>query len=73
MIRYTPTDNIGNMNLAGLVLVRHDGPFDWFISGNYSKSDPDNVTTPFGGLFSDPFERPDDEDGHPAGFLGDAP
>lgn len=64
VIRYTPTDNIGNMNLAGLVLVRHDGPFDWFISGNYSKSDPDNVTTPFGGLFSDPFERPDDEDGH---------
>lgn len=63
VIRYTPTDNIGNMNLAGLVLVRHDGPFDWFLSANYSKSDPDNVTTPFGGMFSDPFERPDDEDG----------
>jgi hypothetical protein len=64
VIRYTPTDNIGNMNLAGLVLVRHDGPFDWFASVNYSESDPNDVTTPFGGMFADPFETPDDEDGH---------
>jgi len=63
VIRYTPTDNLGNMNLAGLVLVRHDGPFDWFASVNYSKSDPDSKTTPFGGMFSDPFDNPQDEDG----------
>jgi hypothetical protein len=64
ILRYTPTDNIGDFNLAGAVFVRHDGPFDYFASINYSRSDPEDVTTPFGGLLSDPFDRPDDEDGY---------
>jgi hypothetical protein len=64
VIRYTPTDNIGDINLAGMVFVRHDGPFDYFVSLNYDESDPKNVTTPFGGLFSDPFDTPDDENGY---------
>ncbi len=64
VLRYTPSSNIGDIDLASLILIRHDGPFDYFASINYSSSDPENVTTPFGGLFSDPFEVPDDEDGH---------
>ncbi len=64
VLRYSPSSNIGDIDLASLILIRHDGPFDYFASINYSSSDPENVTTPFGGLFSDPFEVPDDEDGH---------
>ncbi len=64
VIRFTPSANLGDMDLAGLVMMRHDGPFDWFISGNYMKSDPEPVTTPFGGMFSDPFEVPESQDGY---------
>jgi hypothetical protein len=64
VLRYTPSANLGNIDWASAVLVRHDGPFDWFVSANYMQSDPENITTPFGGLFSDPFETPQDEDGY---------
>jgi hypothetical protein len=64
VLRYSPSSNIGDIDLASLIVIRHDGPFDYFASINYSSSSPENVTTPFGGLFSDPFEVPDDEDGH---------
>lgn len=63
-IRYTPTDNIGDMDLGGIVFVRHDGPFDYFVTASYSESDPENVTTPFGGLLADPFDTPKSRDGH---------
>jgi hypothetical protein len=63
VLRFSPTANVGDVDLASLVLIRHDGPFDWFLSANYSESDPVPVTTPFGGLFSDPFETPTAQDG----------
>ncbi len=63
VLRYTPSANLGDIDLASLVLVRHDGPFDYFGSVNYMKSHPENVTTPFGGLFSDPFTTPESQDG----------
>jgi len=58
VMRFTPSANLGDMDIAGLVLQRTDGPFDWFVNFDYVKSHPDNVTTPFGGLYSDPFETP---------------
>ncbi|MBI4918018.1 MAG: DUF3373 family protein [Acidobacteria bacterium] len=63
VMRFTPSANLGDMDIAGVVLQRRDGPLDWFVNYNYVKSHPDNVTTPFGGLFSDPFETPESHDG----------
>ncbi|HEX9800168.1 MAG TPA: DUF3373 family protein [Thermoanaerobaculia bacterium] len=63
VLRFTPSSNLGDIDLASVVLVRTDGPIDWFVSGNYMKSHPDPVTTPFGGLFSDPFETPESRTG----------
>jgi hypothetical protein len=63
VIRYTPSENLGDINWASLVFLRHDGPVDWFLSYSYMSSDPNGVTTPFGGLFSDPFENPEKQDG----------
>jgi len=64
IIRYTPSANLGDIDWAGLVVVRHDGPFDYFASLNYMESDPQNITTPFGGLFSDPFDTPRQQDAY---------
>ncbi|MCP4896521.1 MAG: DUF3373 domain-containing protein, partial [bacterium] len=50
VLRYTPSANLGNIDWASIVLVRHDGPFDWFATYSYMQSDPNNITTPFGGL-----------------------
>ncbi len=58
VMRFSPSANLGDFDMAGILLMRRDGPFDWFVNLNYSKSHPDNVTTPFGGLLSDPFETP---------------
>ena len=63
VMRFTPSANLGDMDIAGLVLQRHDGPIDYFVNYNYVKSHPDNVTTPFGGLFADPFETPKSHSG----------
>jgi len=63
VIRYTPSATLGDISWASVVLVREDGPFDWFASYSYMQSDPNNVTTPFGGLFSDPFDTPEKQDG----------
>jgi len=56
MTRFSPSANLGEFDLASVLLARNDGPFDWFVTGSWSKSRPDEgVTTPFGGLFADPF------------------
>jgi len=64
VLRFTPSVNLGDMDLAALILLREDGPFDWFVSLNGNWSDPNPVTTPFGGLFSDPFETPEKQNGY---------
>ena len=64
VIRFSPTANVGDIDLASLVFTRHDGPFDYFVTGGWSSTDPNNVTTPFGGLLSDPFEKPESQDGY---------
>jgi hypothetical protein len=63
VMRFTPSANLGDMDIAGLLVQRKDGPFDWFVNLGYVKSHPDPLTTPFGGLFSDPFERPTSHSG----------
>ncbi|GAB4372808.1 MAG: DUF3373 domain-containing protein [Acidobacteriota bacterium] len=63
VLRYTPSTHLGDMDLASVIFMRTDGPVDWFVSANYMKSDPRNVTTPFGGLFADPFDTPEEHSG----------
>ena len=58
VLRYTPSGNLGGINLAGLNLTRKQGPFDFYGSINYSGTSPNGVTSPFGGMMSDPFEKP---------------
>jgi len=61
--RFSPTANLGEIDMASVLLARRDGPLDWFVSGSWSKTRPEDVTTPFGGLMSDPFETPEERTG----------
>jgi hypothetical protein len=58
VMRYTPSANLGAINLFGVNLNQRVGPMDLYVSGNYSGTRPNGQTTPFGGLMSDPFETP---------------
>ncbi len=62
-MRYEPSGTIGNMDLAGFVVTRRDGPFDYFVSYGWMESDPTDYTSPFGGMFADPFDTPESESG----------
>ncbi len=62
VMRFSPSANLGDIDIGGILIERRDGPFDWFVNYNWMSSDPNNVTTPFGGLFSDPFETPKKQD-----------
>jgi hypothetical protein len=64
VMRYAPSANLGDIDWASLVAIIHPGAFDVFATLSYMQSDPNNVTTPFGGLFSDPFETPEKQDGY---------
>jgi hypothetical protein len=64
VLRYSPSANLGDIDWASVVLVRNDGPFDYFATYSYMQSAPDAITTPFGGLFSDPFGAPEKQDGN---------
>jgi hypothetical protein len=35
VMRFTPSTNLGNINLMGVNITRRDGRFDWFVSANY--------------------------------------
>ncbi len=64
ILRYTPSANLGSINLFGVNLTREVGAFDVYGSANYSGTRPNGVTTPFGGLMSDPFETPVPRNGY---------
>lgn len=64
VMRFTPSSNLGAINLAGVNATHRFGDFDTFLSANWVGFRPDDVTTPFGGLVSDPFETPQDHDGY---------
>lgn len=63
VMRFTPSANLGSINLAGVNVMRKVASFDTFVSANYVGFRPNETTTPFGGLVSDPFETPRDRDG----------
>jgi len=61
--RFNPSANLGDFDLASILLARTDGPVDWFVTGSWSKSHPNDQTGPFGGLLSDPFDTPEEQTG----------
>jgi hypothetical protein len=63
IMRFTPSANLGGINLYGLTLQKTLGQFDMFLSGNWASLRPNGQTTPFGGLMSDPFENPVNHEG----------
>lgn len=64
VMRYTPSANLGAITLYNLNLSRRLGPVDMYSSFNWSSTRPNGETSPFGGLLSDPFETPENHDGH---------
>jgi hypothetical protein len=63
VMRYTPSANLGAINLFGVNLNQRLGNLDLYASANYSGTRPNGTTSPFGGLMSDPFETPVDHNG----------
>jgi hypothetical protein len=63
VLRYTPSAHLGDIYLGNAVLERDEGPITWFVSYAHMEAKADDVTTPFGGLFSDPFDTPEDRSG----------
>src|SRR5262249_19571094 len=63
VMRFTPSANLGGINLYGLTLQRKLSHFDFYTSTNWVSLRPNGQTTPFGGLMSDPFETPVDHEG----------
>ncbi len=63
VMRYAPSANLGAIDLYGINLQKKLQNFDLFVSGNWSGLRPNGLTTPFGGLMSDPFETPTNHDG----------
>ncbi len=64
IMRFTPSANLGGINLYGLVAQKTMGPMDLFVSGNWASLRPNGQTTPFGGLGADPFDVPQNHEGH---------
>jgi len=56
IMRYQPTANLGSINLFGMNFERKAGAFDLYGSANFSGTNTNGQTTPFGGLMCDPFE-----------------
>jgi Protein of unknown function (DUF3373) len=63
IMRFTPSANLGGIYLYGLTTQKTLRSFDLFASANWSSLRPNGVTTPFGGLGSDPFQTPVNHDG----------
>jgi hypothetical protein len=63
IMRYTPSANLGGINLYGANFSQKLKMFEVYGSLNADSSRPNGETTPFGGLMSDPFEAPVNHDG----------
>lgn len=63
VMRFTPSTNLGAINLAGILINRRIKKLDLFANVNYVGFRPNGESTPFGGLVSDPFETPVNRDG----------
>ncbi len=62
VMRFTPTSNLGDIDLAAAVVVGTHERVKWFGSIAGMQSHPERVTTPFGGLLTDPFSVPESHD-----------
>lgn len=62
VMRFTPSANIGDIDLAALAFEGTQGPVKFFSSFAGMKTHPENITTPFGGLLADPFSVPQAHD-----------
>lgn len=69
IMRYTPSANLGYIMLYGLNAQVRVKDWDVYTSFNANGLRPNGVTTPFGGLGSDPFETPKDHNGW-MGYVG---
>ncbi len=58
IMRFTPSANLGNIDLFGVTYMKRIGQLDLFASANFDVTRPNGQTTPFGGLMSDPFGVP---------------
>ena len=56
VMRYSPSANLGGINLYGVTAQRKLGQFDTFVSFNANTLLPNGITSPFGGLSTDPFD-----------------
>jgi hypothetical protein len=63
IMRYTPSANLGAINLYGANFSQKLHAFDVYGSLNANSTRPNGETTPFGGLMSDPFETPVNHNG----------
>ena len=63
VMRYTPSANLGAIDLYGFVVEKKLAQFDLYASANWDSLRPNGLTTPFGGLGSDPFETPVNHEG----------
>ncbi len=63
MMRYTPSTNLGSINLYGVNLEHRLGNFNLYGSMNFDGTRPNGETSPFGGLLSDPFQTPVNHNG----------
>jgi uncharacterized protein DUF3373 len=59
VMRFTPSSNLGNIDLAAVAFEGTQPRVKYFASFAGMRSLPENVTTPFGGLLSDPFSTPE--------------
>ena len=64
VMRFTPSANLGAINLYGVVVEKRLRQFDLYASANWDSLRPNGLTTPFGGLGSNPFDTPVNHDGH---------
>lgn len=61
VMRFTPSSNLGDIDLAGLAVETTHNRLKAFASLAGMKTHPQNITTPFGGLLSDPFSTPESQ------------
>lgn len=63
--RFSPSVNVGDLTLSGLVISRHDAFLHYFLSWAQMSSEPSNKVNPmFGGLFCDGNESPKSQSGN---------
>ena len=63
IMRYTPSANLGAINLYGAVVSQKVKMFDVYSTFNVDSTRPNSETTAFGGLMSDPFDTPENHNG----------